>query len=224
MIKKDKPNKLKALYHIIAIIFLFIVSATYFAPTFQNKVLVQSDVTQFQGMSQELREYYEEDGQTSEWTGSMFSGMPAYQIGIWGGSPNFIDYIEYPIKALGSNTVGPVFAGMLMAYILFSLMGVGIIPALIGAIAYSLSSYNIIILDAGHITKAWAIAYMPLVIAAFVTLYKKRFLLGGFLMALGLALELKSNHLQITYYLAIFCVLLYLGLVIHFLLAKDIKS
>lgn len=224
MIKKEKTFGIRALYHLAAIVFLFIVASIYFAPFFEGKVLVQSDVTQFQGMSQELRDYYYNEGKTSEWTGAMFSGMPSYQIGVWGGSPNFLNYVEYPIKALGGSTVGPVFMGMLAAYILFCLMGVGIIPAIIGALAYSFSSYNIIILDAGHITKAWAIAYIPLVLAAFVTAYKNKYLLSALLMSLGLALEIKSNHLQITYYLAILCAILYLGLLVHFILSNNIKA
>lgn len=223
MIQNDNQSLLrKCLYHLLAIICFLVVTFSYFSPLIEGKSLVQSDMQQYKGMSKEISDYYYNEGESSAWTGSMFSGMPTYQIGVWGGPTNFLDYLEYPLKVLGDNTAGPVFAGMLMAYILFCVMGVGFIPALIGAIAYSLSSYNIIIIDAGHVTKAWAIAYMPLILSAFAAAFKRKYLLSGILMAIGLALQLKNNHLQITYYTAILCVFLYIGLIIDCVRTKNI--
>lgn len=212
------------LLHILALICFLGVTFAYFSPLLKGKTLAQSDMQQYTGMAKELKDYYYNDGQTSEWTGSMFSGMPAYQIGVWGGPGNFLDYIEYPLKALGASDAGPVFTGMLMAYILFCIMGIGFVPAMIGAIAYSLSSYNIIIIDAGHVTKAWAIAYLPLIISSFAAAFRRKYLLSGILMAIGLALQIKNNHLQITYYTAILCVFLYIGLVIDCLRNKNITG
>lgn len=224
MIQEEKPILKKLLQHAIAIICFLAVTFIYFSPLLDGKVLPQGDVQQYKGMSRELAQYYEKEGQSSAWTGSMFSGMPAYQIGIWGGSPNFLDYLEAPLKSLGGSTAGPVFAGMLMAYILFCIMGVGFIPAILGAIAYSLSSYNIIIIDAGHVTKAWAIAYLPLIIAGIAACFKRQYFMAGLLMALGLALQIKNNHLQITYYTAILCIFLYIGLLINDILKKNISG
>ncbi|MDU1904276.1 MAG: YfhO family protein [Dysgonomonas sp.] len=224
MIQQEKPILRQLLSHAIAILCFLAVTFTYFSPLLEGKALPQTDTQQFKGMSRELSEYYHKEGQTSEWTGSMFSGMPAYQIGIWGGSPNFLDYLEAPLKALGSNHTGAVFTGMLMAYILFCIMGMGFLPSVLGAIAYSLSSNNIIILDAGHVTKAWAIAYMPLILAGLAAAFKKKHLLAGLILALGLALQIKSNHLQMTYYTAIFCVFIYIALIIKDIKEKDTSS
>lgn len=224
MIQEEKPILKKLLQHVIAIVCFLAVTFIYFSPLLDGKVLPQSDVQQYKGMSRELAQYYEKEGQSSAWTGSMFSGMPAYQIGIWGGSPNFLDYLEAPVKALGSSSAGPVFAGMLMAYILFCVMGVGFVPAVLGAIAYSLSSYNIIIIDAGHVTKAWAIAYLPLIVAGLAASFRRKYLLAGLLMALGLALQIKNNHLQVTYYTGILCAFLYIGLLINEILKKNISG
>lgn len=210
--------------HVIAVVCFLAVTMTYFSPLLEGKVLPQSDVQQYKGMSHELSDYYNQEGETSAWTGSMFSGMPSYQIGVWGGSPNFLDYLEAPLKAIGSSSAGSVFTGMLMAYILFCLMGMGLVPSIIGAIAYSLSSYNIIIIDAGHVTKAWSIAYIPLIVAGLVTAFKKKYLLSGLLMALGLALQIKNNHLQITYYTSLLCVFIYIGLVINNIKEKDFSG
>lgn len=223
MIKKEE-SVLKMLFpHICAVVFFLAITMIYFSPLIEGKVLPQHDVTQFEGAAQELRDYYEKDGESSAWTGSMFSGMPSYQIGIWGGAPNFLNYLEAPLKALGGSTAGPVFTAMLMAYILFCVMGFKPITAILGAVAYSLSSYNIIILDAGHVTKAWTLAYMPLIVAGVMVLFKRKLLLGGLFMALGLALQIKSNHLQSTYYTGLFCVILYIAFIIKSVSEKEIK-
>ncbi|MBF0576716.1 hypothetical protein [Dysgonomonas sp. GY617] len=224
MIQEEKSIPKKLLQHVIAIVCFLAVTFIYFSPVLDGKVLQQSDVQQYKGMSRELAQYYEKEGQSSAWTGSMFSGMPAYQIGIWGGAPNFLDYLEAPLKALGNSTAGPVFAGMLMAYILFCVMGVGFFPAVLGAIAYSLSSYNIIIIDAGHVTKAWAIAYIPLIVAGLAAAFRRKYLLAGLLMALGLALQIKNNHLQVTYYTGILCTFIYVGLLINEALKKNFSG
>lgn len=215
MMQDKKKLGIKALQHLGAVLFFLFATVVYFSPEFfDGKELSQHDVNQFQGSSQDIREYYEKDGASSAWTGGMFSGMPAYQIGIWGGSPNFLNYLEAPLKALGNTTAGPVFAGMLMAYLLFLILGFSIPMAMFGAIAYSLSSYNIIILHAGHVTKAWALAYMPIVVGGVLCMFKNKYLLGGICMALGLALQIKSNHLQMTYYTGILCAIFYIGLVV----------
>lgn len=222
MMHQKKTPLQQILPHIVAIVCFLAVTFVYFSPLIEGKVLPQGDTQQYKGMSRELSQYYTNEGESSAWTGAAFSGMPAYQIGIWGGTPNFLDYLEMPVKALGSNSAGAVFTGMLMAYILFCIMGVGFVPALLGAIAYSLSSYNIIIIDAGHVTKAWAIAYMPLVIAGIALAFRRKYLLSGLFMALGLALQLKSNHLQITYYTALLGVFVYIGLLINDIRQKNI--
>lgn len=222
----SNPNSIlkKLLPHACAIVCFFVITMVYFSPLLEGKVLPQGDTRQFAGMSHELSDYYEKKGVASVWTGSMFSGMPAYQIGVWGSNPNLLDYIEAPFKALGSSTAGAVFAGMIMAYILFSVMGFGVIPSCIGAIAYSFSSYNIIILEAGHVTKAWSIAYMPLIVASLLVMFRKKHILGGLLMAIGLALQVKNNHLQITYYTGILCLIIYAGYIINILKQKDFKA
>lgn len=222
--KEKSSIKSQLIKHLIAIACFLVITMVYFSPVFQGKVLSQGDINHYQGAVQELTQYYENEGESSAWTGSMFSGMPAYQIGIHGGSPNFLDYLEKPLKILDPGTAGPIFAAMLMAYILFCMMGFSAPISIIGAIAYSLSSYNIIIIEAGHITKMWALVYMPLVLAGVVGLFKRKYLLGGLLFALGLALQIKANHIQITFYTGLLCVFLYLGYMIMDLISKQYKD
>lgn len=224
MIKKEQSLVKMLLPHIIAVVAFLFITMAYFSPMLQGKVLSQHDVTQYQGSAKEISDYYYNEGKTSAWTGSMFSGMPVYQIGVHGGSPNFLDYLEAPVKALGNTTAGPVFAGMLMAYILFCLMGFSPAVAILGAVAYSLSSYNVVILNAGHVTKAWALAYMPLIVAGFMSLFKNKILLGSVLVGLGLALQIKSNHLQVTYYTGLLSVILFITYAVEVLSKKNYKT
>ncbi|MFR9165796.1 MAG: YfhO family protein [Dysgonomonas sp.] len=224
MINQEKSLVKKILPHVGAIVCFLIITFAYFSPLLEGKTLPQSDVQQYEGMAQELREYYIKEGASSAWTGSMFSGMPSYQIGVWGSNPNLLDYLERPLKTIGASSAGPVFTGMLMAYILFVVMGFGVIPAMLGAVAYSLSSYNIIIIEAGHVTKAWTLAYMPMVVASMMALFRRKFLISGLLMALGLCMMIKSNHLQVTYYAGLLCALLYIGFLIKSILNKEYKG
>lgn len=214
----------RILPHIVAIVVFLIVTVVYFGPLIEGKTLSQADVTHYLGASEELKEYYEKEGGSSAWTGAMFSGMPSYQIGVWSSVPNFLNYIEVPMRALDSSSAGAVFTAMLCAYILFIVMGFSPVVSIFGAIAYSMSSYNIIILEAGHVTKAWALAYLPLIVGSMMVMFKRKYLLGGLLMALGLALQIKNNHLQVTYYTGLLCVFIYLALVIQSISKKNVAG
>ncbi len=224
MINKEKNIWQQIIPHVVCVALFFIITFVFFKPQFDGKVIPQDDVTQYQGMSQELKEYHEKEGLSSAWTGSMFSGMPAYQIGVRGGTPNFIDYLEVPARAFGGNTAGALLTMMVAAYIMFCVMRFRPEYAFLGAIAYALSSYNIVILEVGHITKAWAIAYMPLIVGSMAAMFRRKYLLGGLLLGLGLALQLKNNHLQITYYTGILCLILFVGLVVDMIQKKEIKG
>lgn len=224
MLGQEKSLFRSLLPHIVAIIAFIAITMVYFSPLYQNKVLLQGDRTLFIGSSQELREYYNEEGGSSAWTGAVFSGMPAYQIGIWGGSPNTLDYVEKPLRGLVNDTAGPLLMSLFIAYILFCLFGFKPAISFAGAIAYAFSSYNLIIIVAGHMTKAWAIAYIPLIVAGILVLFRRKYLLGGILMALGLGFQLKNNHMQMTYYTGILCAILYISLVIDFVKTKEFKG
>ncbi len=201
--------------HVYACLFFLIISMIYFVPKFQGMQLRQGDVEKYIEVSREAREYYEKEGEGTSWTGTVFSGMPTYAITTQGGPVNFLDYLEKPFKDLGGSDCGVVFFSLLSCYFLMLLLGANISVAILGAIAFSFSSYSLIILQAGHITKAWAMAYMPLILSGFVLVLRQKYLIGGFIFALTLALQIKNNHPQITYYLALFCCIIYIGYVIN---------
>ena len=212
--------------HVLAVAFFFLLAVAYFAPVFfHGKELRMGDVEKWEGMAREVKLY----AQTEEskdfpiigWIGSMFSGMPAYSASNQRTPTNFLDFVDAPIKALHQHGASIVLLGLISFYILMIVMGMSVWLAIAGAIAFAFASYNIIIIDAGHITKAYVIAYMPLTIAGMWLVFKERWLLGAALTTLSIALSIKHNHIQITYYLAIFCVIFYLGYLVQQIRQKE---
>jgi Bacterial membrane protein YfhO len=198
--------------HLIIIAGFVVLSVAYMSPILDGKVLSQSDMTQYQGIKQELSKYHEETGEFSQWTNSQFNGMPAFHVGPTGARQTVFSYISKVLR-LGLSYNSPIstlLLYLLCFYILMLSLRLSPWVSAIGAIAFALSSYNIIILEVGHINKAYAIAFMPLVIAGILNTYRGKYLLGGFLFVLGLGLELGSNHLQITYYLLLISLLIVL--------------
>jgi hypothetical protein len=201
-----------ALPHIGVLLFFFLIVLVYFYPAFDGKVLQQGDITNFQGMSHELAEY----GQPSGWTGSMFSGMPSYHITGYSTGVDFVGWVRaHILGAIQSETAGPILIFLITAYILFLVLGTPCWLAALGAVAMAFSSYNLIIITAGHMTKAWTLSFVPLVLAGLFAIFKRKYGLGGLLFVWGLALMITSNHLQITYYTAIFCAILFIGYLVE---------
>jgi hypothetical protein len=210
--------------HLIAIAIFLAVACIYFAPSvFQGKTLQQQDMQQVTGMEEELKEYYNNESGKSAWTGSMFSGMPSYHIAVYGNPPNYLSYIEKPITSIDYFGASMILAALISFYILLCVMGVKRWLAVAGAIAYALASYNFIIIAVGHITKMYAIAYMPLTLAGMFLLFRNKLLGGALLSLLGIAFSLMSSHIQITYYLAVCCFVIFLGFTVDSFIRKEIR-
>jgi hypothetical protein len=204
--------------HLIVILLFVGISFAYFSPVMQGKVLDMPDIKHWKGMSKEVQDFREATGEEALWTNSMFSGMPAYQISTRSNG----NLIQYVVKAISLGIPRPanlLFLYLLGFYLLLLSLKVDYRLSAVGAIAFAFSSYFFIIIMAGHMTKAHAIAYVPMVVAAVLYTYRGRMLLGGVLTALTVALELYANHLQITYYLVL--VLILIG-VVQFV--KDLKA
>lgn len=204
--------------HITAVVMFLAIALTYFSPVLEGKKLKQGDIVHFKGTSKEIKDYREKTGEEALWTNSLFGGMPAFQIStIYSG--NLIGKVDTLISLGLPKPAKYLFLSMLGFYLLMLCLGVNPWVGLIGSAGFALSSYFLIILEAGHNTKAHAIAYMAPVIAGFVLTYKGKELLGFAVTALTFALELKTNHLQITYYLGL--ILLIYGI---FELYKAVKD
>ncbi|MDR1878596.1 MAG: hypothetical protein LBQ64_03410, partial [Bacteroidales bacterium] len=212
----------KHFHHLIAIAIFLILTCIYFAPSiFDNKVIQQGDMEKGTGMAKELKDYYEKEDGKSAWTGSMFSGMPAYHIYVYGNPLNYLGYIEEPFKSLDYLGGSMILTALICFYILMCVVGVKRWLAIAGAIAFALASYNLIIIMAGHITKMYVIAYMPLTIAGMIVLFRKKWLWGMILLTLGVGFSVANSHLQITYYLALFSLLFFIGLSVNKLWEKE---
>ncbi|MFO7668338.1 MAG: YfhO family protein [Bacteroidales bacterium] len=189
--------------HLIIILAFLALGIAYMSPVLDGKVLSQHDMTQYDGMKQELTKFHEETGEYSQWTNSLFGGMPAFHVAPTGGKTTIFREFSKVVR-LGiamRNPVAILFVYLICFYVLLLSLRLSPWVSAIGAIAFALSSYNLIILQPGHIAKAYAIAYMALVVAGILLTYRGKYLGGGILFMVGLGLELYTNHLQITYYL-----------------------
>jgi hypothetical protein len=187
----------------LAIVGIFIALCfVYFSPAIQGKALYQHDVLQAQAMQKEIMNIKAETGKAPLWTNSMFGGMPSYQI--WVEYPkNVTSYVISALKTVFPNPIDTVLIYLLGAYLLLSVLRIKPWLAAAGAIAFAFSSYNFIIIEAGHSNKAMAIAFFAPIVAGILLALRGRYLLGSALTALFLALEIRANHIQMTYYLFI---------------------
>lgn len=200
MIKVDFKKDI--LPHLIAISVFLALTILFFQPVFfEGKALQQGDILQWEGGAKELIDYRETTGEEGLWTNSMFSGMPAYMVSVkWG---NELIKTAHAIISLGlPHPVRIIFVTMLSFYIMLLCFKVRPYIAIMGAIAFALSSYNIIGITAGHNARISAVSLMPLVLAGIHLCFTRNKWLGFSLTALALAMQMRVNHLQITYYLA----------------------
>ncbi|MGX5690576.1 YfhO family protein [Arcticibacter tournemirensis] len=185
----------------LAIIGLFIAMCfIYFSPALQGKKLYQGDVLQAKAMQKEIMDFKAKDGTGPLWTNSMFGGMPAYQI--WTQyHMNLSSYVIQFFTDVFPNPIHIVLLLLLGAYLLFSLLKAKPWLAAAGAIAFAFSTYNFTILEAGHLNKALAISFFAPIIAGVIITFRGRYLFGAAITALSVALEIRANHIQMTYYL-----------------------
>lgn len=209
--------------HLVAIVLMVIIVFAYFSPLLDGKKLQQSDITHWKGMSKEIVDYREKTGEEALWTNSMFGGMPAYQISVKHHS-NFLAFFDKIFTLSLPHPAGLVFLYFIGFYILLLTLRVNPWLAIAGALAYTFSSYFLIILEAGHNSKAHAIGYMAPVLAGILLAYRGKLLAGSLLTALFLSLEIMANHLQITYYLMLIVLLLIICLFIDALRKKTINN
>lgn len=215
-------KNLNRLYpHLLAVIGFIIISVVYFYPLLQGKKLYQSDIAQYTGMAKEQNDFRKLNGEELYWTDSAFGGMPTYQLGAH--YPyNYIKKIDSVFRFLPrpADYLFLYFAGF---YLLLIVLKIDPLKAFFGALAFGFSTYLIIIFGAGHNSKAHAIAYMPIVIAGIILVFKRKYLTGGILTALAVALELNANHLQMTFYLLFLILFIGIYYSVQFVKDKDYK-
>ena len=196
---------------------LFLALSYGFVPqVLDGKIVNQSDISGYLGMSREMTAWnLAHPDDPTYWTDSMFGGMPTTAISTQNGG----DYTQavYDLLLTGKRPATYLFIALLGAFLLMLSLGISWPLALGGAVAVAFCSYNFQIIQVGHNTKMQAIAFFPWVLAALVYTYRStekkdrwifKTILGAVLFGVALSLQIKANHQQITYYLAIL-VLLY---------------
>ncbi len=202
------PFLKKALPHVIAIVAFLLVAVVYCRPALEGKVVNQSDVQQWKEMARQSYEYKEKYGRFPLWIENAFAGMPAYTIAIDAGPAISYGYLG-TIMYLGlPQPICFFFLACVCFYILMAVLRVDPWIATLASLAYAYSSYDPIIIATGHVTKMWAIAWAPGVIASFLMLLKRYYWWGTALMAFFFAEQISTQHLQIVYYTGICMALL----------------
>ncbi len=211
----------KILPHLIAIIVFLVVSLFFAKPVIEGNELNQGDIDGWRGMAQNAFDYKEQHGHYPLWNPNAFSGMPNFMIVMEGKS--FL-YKITDILTLGlPQPINQFFLACLCFYILCLSLGARPVTAIFGALAYGFATYNPIIIAAGHVTKMFAIAYLPLLLAGIINTYEKRYWLGLALTTLGTYLQIQANHPQISYYAVIIAAAISVAYLVTWIRNKEWK-
>jgi hypothetical protein len=212
----------KIVPHVVVIALFAVIALAFFYPVLQGKGIFQSDIVQYTGMAKERNDYRQTENKETYWTNSAFGGMPTYQLGAQ--YPNdFVKQLDRTLRFL-PRPADYLFLYFIGFYVLLLVLKVDYKNAFLGAIAFGLSTYLIIILGAGHNAKAHAIAYFAPLLAGILLVFQRKYLWGGLLTAVALALEICANHFQMTYYLLLLVLLLGIGSLYKAIKEKQLKD
>ncbi len=190
--------------HLIAMGIFLAVFAAYFHPQLNGKVVEQRDILQGKGMTKESIDYHEKTGDYTLWTNAMFGGMPTYQISSPQNSNLIRRFIEPAMQLFLGAPISWFFVAAFSFYILMLVMGVDRWIAIVGGLAFSLSTNNMILYAEGHTSKFRALSYLPLALAGvYLILKQHNYLKGAALFLLAMSLNIAANHYQMTYYFGI---------------------
>lgn len=208
--------------HLLALAGFVAIALAYFYPVIQGKEIYQSDIVQYIGMAKEQNDFRQTEDAEPYWTNSAFGGMPTYQLGAK--YPyNYVKSLDSVLRFL-PRPADYLFLYFIGFYILLLSLRIKPLKAFFGALAFGLSTYLIIILGVGHNAKAHAIAYMPMVVAGVLLVFQRRYILGGLLTMIAVALEIQANHFQMTYYLLILLLIIGVYYSYQFIKAKEFKE
>lgn len=215
----------KGLPHLVAILLFLGLTITYFSPImFENKDMAQADLISGAGWGNDAKQFHEETGEYTFWSNAMFGGMPANYAYMPRTNNIFERFSKLVMFNLPPIHVGVVFLYLAGFYIFLLALGANPWLSIIGAIAYGLSSYNIIILEAGHVNKALVMGTMAPVLGGILLCYRKKFLWGSLITLFFTGLNVLWNHQQISYYLLLIIIPLAIVYFIFALREKKVKD
>jgi hypothetical protein len=213
----------KLLPHLLIIVGFAILAALYNMPQLDGLVLNQTDIVHWKGMSHEGKEFHEKTGEQVLWSNSMFGGMPTYTSYV-AKSNNYLSIQNDLVLGLFGKPIGFFFIAMLFFYLFTISLNINKWVGAIGAVIYAFSTYNAVIISAGHETKMWSLAYMPGVIGSLLFLYDRKWWKGILLMIFSLPTMFSNSHYQIVYYTIIIIFFLVIGVFVIAIRKKQVKE
>ena len=210
--------------HLAAVAVFLLLVMVYFSPeVFDHKQLPQGDTMSAAGMGHDAREYHEKTGEWSHWSNAMFGGMP-YNVTSGVNSKSIFRPLSHIAKfGFNGNTAGMLWLLLIGFYVFMLAVGCSPWLSIVGAIAFAFGSYNLIIIDAGHVTKGWVLATMPAVIGGCLLCYRKRYIYGFIVTLIATGLNVYWNHQQISYYTLLMLIPLAISYFIYSLREKEQK-
>jgi hypothetical protein len=211
----------KLLPHFIAFVVFLAASCFFGKPALQGNELTQSDILGWKGMVQNAVEYKEKHGEFPLWNTNLFSGMPNYQVSM--DSKSVLPNINKIITLGLPKPINFFFLACICFYVLCLVLRINPYIGIAGSLAFAFSTYNPIIIGAGHDTKMFAIAFMPLLLAGILLIFRKKYLPGFCLASYAAAMEVGVNHPQITYYFLLIAISVSIAYAIQWIREKEWK-
>ena len=214
MIKLDNLKKL--LPDLAVIVAFILISMAYFAPAvFEGRTIQDHDSLAAVGKGQEQRDFMaRHDGQRTRWNLSMFGGMPSYQMSPTYNSSKPTEFARRVYRLFLPSYISYLFLMLIGFYILMRALKFSPLIGALGAVIWTFSSYFFILIAAGHIWKFFTLAYIPPTIAGMILVYRKKYLLGAFLVMVFVAFQIVANHIQMSYYFAFLKLFLVIGFLV----------
>ncbi len=209
--------------HVIAVGIFLVVAIFYCKPALQGKVLQQSDLQHWKGMSESSFKYKETHGYFPLWVNSMFSGMPGYQIAMESSNPVALGIFHSIFTLFLPAPFNFFFLLCVSFYFLTQVFKIDYRIGIMGAIAYAYASFISIIVTVGHVTQVLSMGYLPAMLSAVFLVFQKKYWTGAALSALFASLFIVMNHLQITYYFLLIASFAFVAYLIYWIKNKEYK-
>jgi hypothetical protein len=220
----EKTKLKKFIPHFFAIVIFFLLGLSYFHPVLEGYKLMQGDIEKHKSMSHEIHSHKDKYGERALWSGNMFGGMPTYLTQTIRSDWNINQYLFAMAKGGLPHPASAVFAYLLGFYILLLCLRINPWLSIVGAIAFAFSSYLFIIIEAGHTSKIYAIAFMAPILGGFIESLRGNMRVGLLLVAIFTSIQLYVNHLQITYYLLFVLIAVGIGELVHAVKRGELKA
>ena len=197
--------------HVAAVLAFLLLTLVYFSPVLEGKDIKQDDAIGSMGWGKDARDYHEESGEYSYWSNAMFSGMPCNYT--FSPQPDNVfkpigKVVTLNIFGASYRHIGCIFLTFIGCYILLLALGCRPWLSIAGSIAYTLGSYNFIIIDAGHMNKSLVIATMAPLIGGIILCYRRKLLIGALVTLVFAGLNIYWSHQQVSYYVLLTAIIM----------------